>query len=600
MPLFFYVTIFPMREKTVAQREKAFRVKLISVVAAAGLIWGALMLHFNAVGQSMFLRSQKESAFDLSEQLDKYISKVRELTLLVVENPYIKHRLLAFPQLSNSEQLNRDAVVALESIKMSSRAAIVYIMNLDGLVIASTQYEDGKSLTGNVYTFRPYFKEALKGVSYVYAAIGVTTGQRGLYFSAPVFHHKTKKLVGVLVVKMGLEQIDQILAHCGMTAGIFGKDGVIFASTRFDWLFHSARPISPVQLSRIIDSRQFADKKLARLPFSLDESVIHEKNASFNVVLKPIAIPGWNLFTLKKKQIHFPVVSAVLATVILILFSLLILFNIINNRKKNLLELARKKAEEESLKGRQLESIGILAAGIAHDFNNHLSIILGNIFFIKEKMAPEDPNYKYLINAEKEIQHSNDLVVKLLTFTKGGWLDRVAVSPRELLAEVARAFVLSHDAALKLETAEDVLDIWCDKRPLKQALIGLVQNALEAMDFHGDVLIRSANVDNPAQELMGGEGAAPLNYPRYIRISVIDTGKGIPREILPKIFDPYFSTKDNWTQKGMGLGLTVCYSIIDKHEGFISVESDIGAGTTVHVYLPAAGFEKNIPNANER
>jgi CheY-like chemotaxis protein len=109
----------------------------------------------------------------------------------------------------------------------------------------------------------------------------------------------------------------------------------------------------------------------------------------------------------------------------------------------------------------------------------------------------------------------------------------------------------------------------------------LVQNAREAMPAGGVVFVRAENV------VLGEQVQPPLPAGDYVRVTIADQGVGIPPDMLPKIFDPYFSTKDRGSQKGMGLGLTICHSVIQKHGGAIVVKSEVGVGTTFHVYLPA-------------
>jgi signal transduction histidine kinase len=118
---------------------------------------------------------------------------------------------------------------------------------------------------------------------------------------------------------------------------------------------------------------------------------------------------------------------------------------------------------------------------------------------------------------------------------------------------------------------------------MRQVFGNLAMNAREAMPDGGRLSIRGENLQISAQDSL------PIQEGRYLRISVRDTGVGIPSENLARIFDPYYSTKDTYSQKGLGLGLAVCYSIIKRHDGLITAESEPGKGTTFSIYIPAAG-----------
>jgi signal transduction histidine kinase len=121
-----------------------------------------------------------------------------------------------------------------------------------------------------------------------------------------------------------------------------------------------------------------------------------------------------------------------------------------------------------------------------------------------------------------------------------------------------------------------------DEAQIKQVISNLTANAIEAMPKGGTFTVRGENLHVSAQDNV------PMREGHYLKISISDTGAGIPAENVVKIFDPYYSTKDTYSQKGLGLGLAVCYSIITKHEGLITVDSEVGKGTTFTIYLPAA------------
>lgn len=242
----------------------------------------------------------------------------------------------------------------------------------------------------------------------------------------------------------------------------------------------------------------------------------------------------------------------------------------------------RKQMEDELLNFRKLESIGILAGGIAHDFNNLLMSMLGYISLAKLYLQPAESKARdKLTEAEKTIDRANELTTQLLTFSKGGSPLKKKLRLQPIVREASRMTLSGSQVKCKYHMQENLWAVRADEIQLRQAIHQLVRNAREAMPEEGSITISARN-----RSLEPVEGAI-LPAGDYVELAVSDTGKGIAREHLSQVFDPYFTTKDFGPQKGMGLGLAVCYSIIKKHGGQIEVESEIGQGATFRIYLPA-------------
>ena len=236
----------------------------------------------------------------------------------------------------------------------------------------------------------------------------------------------------------------------------------------------------------------------------------------------------------------------------------------------------RKHAEEELLRGRKLESLGVLAGGIAHDFNNFLTIISGNIALAKMHLEPADSVCDILDQAELACKRATSLSYQLLTFGKGGAPVR-KLAP--LTGDIKDAVALARAGAqvtINLTIADDLLSAEIDSGQIGHALHNILLNARQAMPEGGIIDVRAENVEVDGDSL-------PLRAGKYVMISIQDHGCGIAADLVPRIFDPYFTTK----QSGSGLGLAIVHSIIAKHEGYIAVQSTLGVGTTFSVYLPA-------------
>ena len=238
-----------------------------------------------------------------------------------------------------------------------------------------------------------------------------------------------------------------------------------------------------------------------------------------------------------------------------------------------------RRLDEEMQRASKLEAVGILAGGIAHDFNNILTVVLGNITLAEMDAGPDAPVARLLREGKRATLRARDLTQQLLTFAKGGEPVRAAVNLPELLRETTDFALHGAKARAEFQIAEDLWPANADKGQLGQVVQNLVINSVQAMPEGGVLRVGAGNVT-----LAGSAGDPPLPPGRYVRLSVADTGTGIAAEYLAKIFDPYFTTK----QQGSGLGLATVYSIVKKHQGHIEVESQLGRGTTFHLWLPAA------------
>ena len=238
-----------------------------------------------------------------------------------------------------------------------------------------------------------------------------------------------------------------------------------------------------------------------------------------------------------------------------------------------------RKVEEELLKTRKLESIGVLAGGIAHDFNNILSAILGNIELAGFRLQKTDPKTAFLLSgAERATKRAAKLTDQLLTFSKGGEPVKEITSLPEFIRESAEFILHGGQIVCNYTFQKHLWMVDVDSGQLDQVIQNIIINAKHAMPEGGTITIKCNNVEDAAMEAL-----LSVDQGNYVCITVQDTGVGIPKEIISKIFDPYFTTK----QEGSGLGLAICHSIINKHDGYLTVHSTIGKGTEFTLFLPA-------------
>jgi PAS domain S-box-containing protein len=249
--------------------------------------------------------------------------------------------------------------------------------------------------------------------------------------------------------------------------------------------------------------------------------------------------------------------------------------------------LERQQAEKTLLKMEKISSLGILAGGIAHDFNNILTGILGNISLAVLTFAGEPEIYPILQDTEKAALRAKELAQQLLTFAKGGAPVKQLASLIEIIQDSISFACRGSQAVYEFTCTEELWAVEIDHGQISQVFQNLALNAVQSMPNGGTITIRVENL------LLKADSGLPLKEGKYVRISLQDQGVGIAPDILPKIFDPYFTTKP----EGSGLGLAAAYSIINKHDGLITVESTLGEGTTFHVFVPAS--EKQLPSPSE-
>ncbi len=226
----------------------------------------------------------------------------------------------------------------------------------------------------------------------------------------------------------------------------------------------------------------------------------------------------------------------------------------------------------------KLESLGMLAGGIAHDFNNFLSGIIGNLSLIKLDLKPTDRVYGRMQEMEKAALRAKELTQQLLTFAKGGAPIKHTTELNTLVKEAANFASRGANTCCDFSFPAGLLHADVDEGQIAQVIHNLILNGLQAMPEGGTIRLTCDTVH------LAEHNDLSLPAGAYAKLTIQDQGMGIKKQHIANIFDPYFTTK----QKGSGLGLAVVYSIIDKHNGRITVDSQLGVGTTFTIYLPAA------------
>ena len=245
-----------------------------------------------------------------------------------------------------------------------------------------------------------------------------------------------------------------------------------------------------------------------------------------------------------------------------------------------------KEIEAERAKIDKLQSATTLAGGIAHDFNNLLAVIMGNIEMAQALQPHDERSSKLLKSAYNECERARLLTQKFLTISEGMLLDRESRQISGTVEDLVHQYLEGRNVSCEIDVTEGICEAVFDVQQMRYVITNLLDNAVEAMPGGGRINIRMHKSAAPDR---CPTCSSRMDHAQYIKLCISDEGHGISSQDLPRIFDPYFSTKPMGAAKGMGLGLTIVESIVRKHDGHIFVDSTEGKGTTVTVYLPCTG-----------
>ena len=229
----------------------------------------------------------------------------------------------------------------------------------------------------------------------------------------------------------------------------------------------------------------------------------------------------------------------------------------------------------------KLDSLGILAGGLAHDFSNLMTVVQGHIDVAQFDLPADHAARRSLDAAQKAVDKTRDITGRLIVFSRGGDPIVKICHTDDFLVSSVNETLQNSSVAVAYEIPKGLWPVEVDENQIRQCFCNLARNAGDAMPDGGALNISAENIEVTAKDML------PLAEGHYVKIIFEDTGRGIAREDLPRIFDPYFTTKDIGKAKGMGLGLAICYSVLKKHNGYITASSEEGEGAAFSVYLPA-------------
>ena len=300
-----------MKLNNIQKRIFYWELIILIIVLLCFLAHSAIKNKINAAAH--IRNTNKFIAFQINNRLVDFKKKLR----IISEMKIISENLQNFKVFDDEKN-----ITVLNTIKSLTGASVIYILDNQGTVIASTKLNDQRSITKENFKFRPYFTEAMKGDEVIYPAYGVTTKERGIYFSVPVYSVDKKIILGVAVIKFSVKHIDSLLNAVNVTSGLISDDGVIFACNRKEWIFKIGYKITEEKKSRIIASKQFNNNEFKQLNILLTKYLFPALNETCYFHITPIIMNGWSIFTFQENSVFFLTSKNFIFIFVYVLFSI--------------------------------------------------------------------------------------------------------------------------------------------------------------------------------------------------------------------------------------------------------------------------------------
>jgi len=610
---------------------------ILAVIALIGAIAGVVLWQTAAISRQITLdqiEQRGRNTLDLLvENLRGDLEKFRYLPRVLSTDPVLVAALkrpddTVFVTRSNAE---------LTRVSDVSGASDVYLMDAAGLTIAASNWDAERTFVGKNFRYRPYFQQAMDGQLGRYFALGTTSGERGYYFAHPVrdpIPLNSGPVIGAVVVKLPVGHHEESWARLDSEVIVVDEMGVVFMSTRPDWRYSTLQPLTDETLAAIRESRQYGSQVLrtletertdpqptGRFLLDVDDRAVATGGSSENflVVEEEIGEAGWRVMLLSGTQDVQSQVRTAVAVAAALLTSLAMAAAALHQRRRRLSEriavqerantelerrvqertedlmkanvdLLREVAErtraEDAVRQTQaslvqatkLAALGQMSAGLSHELNQPLAAIRS--YADNAKGFMDRGRVEQAIRNLVEISGLTDRMARIIrnlrTYSREEPVELRPVSVNaaieESLALLRQRIDTDQVEIVKDLPAEDVLVVAGAVR-LQQVFVNLISNALDAMQ-ESDVRRIAITV----RENLDGKS---------VLVDVADSGQGISADEIEKLFDPFYSTKE--VGKGMGLGLSITYGLVNQFGGTIEAANREEGGAVLSLSLRRAG-----------
>ena len=585
---------------------KAKKRLFLTVVLLAGL-FATLKLTYRVHLHQGKIEIQKQSEKQLKELvsfLDGALSRYESIPHVLSTNPMLANVL--------NDQQNPDKVqelnLYLEEIQHVTEASDIYLIDALGIAIAASNWQQSFSFIGKDYSFRPYYTDAISGNLGRYYAVGTSSDKRGFYFSYPIYQQGGKGILGAIIVKVNIADIEQQSTSIAIAGQyqflISDPEDIVFISSIDEWRLKSLTPLTQAKQYALNASKRYAERPIGELLmkppyesgsqamlYQLQTGTDHEQYMDIH---QSMAKAGWRVHILapiKPLLTSLPALMLLSASIYLLL-ALSILFNAERRRNLHRMQLAQslleqrveertqdlqqannqlKDTQDELIQAAKLTVIGSLSASINHELNQPLAALRSyaqntQTFLARDMQDKALDNIKIIIELTDRLA---DIVGQFKSFTRKS---QGADSATDIGRCIKQALTIVQPAIDKQGVELDVqlpngnYQVWGDKVRLQQVFVNIMSNAIVAMQqsVKRQLVIRVTSEDK-------------------FCISIQDSGPGVRESQMEKIFEPYFTTNE---RHGLGLGLSISQRIIESMQGQINVANAEEGGAIFQIILP--------------
>jgi two-component system C4-dicarboxylate transport sensor histidine kinase DctB len=585
---------------------KAKKRLFLTVVLLAGLFATLKLTYWVHLHQGK-IEIQKQSEKQLKELvsfLDGALSRYESIPHVLSTNPMLANVL--------NDQQNPDKVqelnLYLEEIQHVTEASDIYLIDALGIAIAASNWQQSFSFIGKDYSFRPYYTDAISGNLGRYYAVGTSSDKRGFYFSYPIYQQGGKGILGAIIVKVNIADIEQQSTSIAIAGQyqflISDPEDIVFISSIDEWRLKSLTPLTQGKRYALNASKRYAERPIGELLmkppyesgsqamlYQLQTGTDHEQYMDIH---QSMAKAGWRVHILapiKPLLTSLPALMLLSASIYLLL-ALSILFNAERRRNLHRMQLAQslleqrveertqdlqqannqlKDTQDELIQAAKLTVIGSLSASINHELNQPLAALRSyaqntQTFLARDMQDKALDNIKIIIELTDRLA---DIVGQFKSFTRKS---QGADSATDIGRCIKQALTIVQPAIDKQGVELDVqlpngnYQVWGDKVRLQQVFVNIMSNAIVAMQqsVKRQLVIRVTSEDK-------------------FCISIQDSGPGVRESQMEKIFEPYFTTNE---RHGLGLGLSISQRIIESMQGQINVANAEEGGAIFQIILP--------------
>ncbi|MCU7987995.1 MULTISPECIES: sensor histidine kinase [unclassified Shewanella] len=585
---------------------KAKKRLFLTVVLLAGLFATLKLTYWVHLHQGK-IEIQKQSEKQLKELvsfLDGALSRYESIPHVLSTNPMLANVLNDQQNLDKVQELN----LYLEEIQHVTEASDIYLIDALGIAIAASNWQQSFSFIGKDYSFRPYYTDAISGNLGRYYAVGTSSDKRGFYFSYPIYQQGGKGILGAIIVKVNIADIEQQSTSIAIAGQyqflISDPEDIVFISSIDEWRLKSLTPLTQAKQYALNASKRYAERPIGELLmkppyesgsqamlYQLQTGTDHEQYMDIH---QSMAKAGWRVHILapiKPLLTSLPALMLLSASIYLLL-ALSILFNAERRRNLHRMQLAQslleqrveertqdlqqannqlKDTQDELIQAAKLTVIGSLSASINHELNQPLAALRSyaqntQTFLARDMQDKALDNIKIIIELTDRLA---DIVGQFKSFTRKS---QGADSATDIGRCIKQALTIVQPAIDKQGVELDVqlpngnYQVWGDKVRLQQVFVNIMSNAIVAMQqsVKRQLIIRVTSEDK-------------------FCISIQDSGPGVRESQMEKIFEPYFTTNE---RHGLGLGLSISQRIIESMQGQINVANAEEGGAIFQIILP--------------